>query len=413
MSIRPAFERLSQQISRRYILKQALSLSIASTALDLLVQPKSFAANPSVLTSGYIPILDSAPLIVAYEKGFFKENGIKAEKPVLIRTWPALMEAFTSKQILLTHILLPQVIFLRYAQKLPIRSVAFNHVDVIAMIRAKEVSSTKQLGGKIVAVPTWWSPHNALFQEVLRKEGLTPVVGKAQSELLQNEVGFKVVAPPDMVDALKFGKIAAFAISEPFGAAAEVLADATVIKMSGDIWCNHPCCQSVLLQETIDKDRSWSQAVINAIYKAALWSHQNKRELASLLGKEGGGYFPMPIKILERALLKEDLHTYGPDGTGAIMHTDWDVHRVEFNPYPYESAFDVMLDLMKRTVVDQSAALPAELHKLNGRQMAREIVDYDLAQAAFKSIDGVKSFGLNGQRPFEREEHYEVLLKKA
>src|SRR5579863_2376533 len=71
-----------------------------------------------VLTTGYIPILDSTPIIVAYEKGFFKEFGIAAEKPQLIRTWPALLEAFSSKKILLTHILLPQVIFLRYAQNI-------------------------------------------------------------------------------------------------------------------------------------------------------------------------------------------------------------------------------------------------------------------------------------------------------
>src|SRR5882724_10397596 len=40
------------------------------------------AARPSrTITSGYIPILDSVPLIVAYEKGFYKEVGLQAEKP--------------------------------------------------------------------------------------------------------------------------------------------------------------------------------------------------------------------------------------------------------------------------------------------------------------------------------------------
>ncbi len=404
---------LSDKISRRLVLKQALGLSVASATLNIFQQPNVFASNSPVLTSGYIPILDSTPLIVAYEKGFFKENGIKAEKPVLIRTWPALLEAFTARQILLTHILLPQVMFMRYAQKLSLRSVAFNHVDVVAMVRAKEVAKNSDLAGKTVAIPTWWSPHNSLFQEVLRKEGLKPVVGKSQSDLAADEVALVVIPPPDMVEALKTGKISAFTVSEPFGAAAEVLAGATLMKMSGDIWCNNPCCQSVLLQETIDRDRSWAQAVINAIYKASLWAHNNRQELASMLGKDGGGYFSMPTKIIERALMKEDLHTYGPEGTGAIMHTDWNVHRVDFSPYPYESAFDVMLDLMKRTVVDKSMALPAELHRLTGKQIAHEIVDYELAQAAFKSIDGMKTFKSNSSKPFARKERYEILLKKA
>ena len=179
-----------------------------------------------ILTSGYIPILDCVPLIVAYEKGFFREQGVRAEKPSLIRSWPALLEAFTSKQILLTHILLPQVIFLKYARKIPVRSVAYNHTNVVAMLAANGNPSVFQLGGKVVGCPTWWAPHTGIFQDVIRAAGLRPVVGKAESQLDQDEVAFRVVPPPDMVDGLKSGRIAGCTVSEPFGAGAEVLAEA-------------------------------------------------------------------------------------------------------------------------------------------------------------------------------------------
>ncbi|MBY0358764.1 MAG: ABC transporter substrate-binding protein [Candidatus Obscuribacterales bacterium] len=401
-----------QGVTRREILKQAIGLSVANSALQLISNSPAFAvSNPAVLTSGYIPILDSSPLIVAYEKGFFKAQGIKAEKPTLIRTWPALMEAFGSKQILLTHILLPQVIFLRYAQKLPVRTVAFNHTDVITILKGKNLKKTTDFAGKTVGIPTWWSPHNCMLQDVLRKAGLKPLAGKNAADLAANEVALKVVAPPDMVESLKTGAISGYAISEPFGAAGEILAEGTVVKMSGDIWKHHPCCQSVLLQETINKDRQWAQAVTNAIYQAALWAHQNRQELAHILGKDGGGYFPMPTRIIERALLKEDLQTYGPAGSGAIMHADWHVQRAEFYPFPYASAFDVMLDLMKRTVVDKSVALPNELRKLSGQQVANEVVEYELAKNAYKVVNGPGSFGLDNKHPFERKEQYEVLLK--
>lgn len=399
-------------ITRREVLKKFISLSVASSALEVLQSRSSLAVGgPAVLTSGYIPILDSSPIIVAYEKGFFKAHGIKADKPTLIRAWPALMEAFSSKQILLTHILLPQVIFLRYAQKLPLRTVAFNHTDVITILKGQNIGKTADFAGKTVGIPTWWSPHNCLLQDVLRKEGLKPVAGKNASELAPNEVALKIVAPPDMVESLKNGAIAGYAISEPFGAAGELLANGTIIKMSGDIWKHHPCCQSVLLQETIDKDRQWAQAVTNAIYQAALWAHGNRQELAHILGKDGGGYFPMPTRVIERALLKEDLQTYGPSGTGAIMHTDWHVQRAEFYPFPYASAFEVMLDMMKRTVVDKSVALPSELRKLTGRQVANEVAEYELAKNAYKAVNGPGSFGLDKNNPYERKEQYEVLLK--
>jgi len=365
----------------------------------------------SAISSGYLPIIDSTPIIVAYEKGFFKEFGLEPSKPTLIRTWPAIIEAFTAKQITLAHIILPQVIFLKYKQNINLRSIAFNHTDVIGMIVSKDIKDLKELGGKMMAVPLWWSAHNGLLQDVLRNLGLTPVVGRKKEDLKSNEVGLTLLPPPDMVEGLKSGLIVGYSISEPFASAGEVLADGRLIKMSGDIWANNPCCQSVLLQETIDKDRPYAQAVANAVHKAALWCHDNMEELADILCKEGGGYFPMPRKVVQRALLKHDLVSYGPNGTGAIMHTEWDVKRSDFNPFPYPSAIDVTVDLMRRTVVDPSVSLPDMFNALTGKQVADDIVEYDLAKKAFMEIEGPSKFNMDENRPFDRDEKYEVLLK--
>jgi NitT/TauT family transport system substrate-binding protein len=367
------------------------------------------AASTVTLTSGYIPILDSVPLIVAYAKGMFKEAGINADKPTLIRAWPALLEAFSSKQILLTHILLPEVIVLRYMRKVPVQTVAFNHTDVVAMMLAKGNASIGSLGGKIVGCPTWWSPHTGIFQDVLRSAGLKPVAGKEQKDIAHDEVGFRVIAPPDMVQGLKDGVIAGCAVSEPFGAVAEIQAGATLAKMSGDVWKDHPCCQSAMLADTLKRDRTWSLNVTIAIYKAALWAHNDREELAELLGSDGGGYFPMPKAVILRALTKQDLPTYGPAGTGAIMHTDWNVYRVKFVPYPYPSAFQTTIDLMKRMVVDPSSALTPEVRGLSGTQIAHDILDMELANKGIAAVGGIKSFGLTS---LERNEEYDVLLKK-
>lgn len=397
-----------------YSRRELMQTAVAATGL-IALPSSSWAQSgrqaPPVLTSGYIPILDCVPLIVAYAKGFFNEAGIKAEKPQLIRTWAALTEAFTAKQILMTHMLLPEVIFLRWARNTPVRSLGFNHVDVVAMMLAKQIRTFHDLGGKAVGCPTWWAPHTGIFQDVLRAAGLKPVVGKEEKDLAPNEVVFRVVAPPDMVDGLKSGRIAGCAVSEPFGAGAEVLAGAVLAKMSGDVWRNHPCCQSVLLRQTLDRDRSWSLAVCTAIYKSALWAENNREELADLLAQDGGGYFPMPKPVLRRALLKQDLETYGPNGTGAIMHTDWNVKRVSFIPYPYVSAFQTTIDLMRRMVVDPSSSLPPALVALKGKQIADEIVDYDLANKALKAVGGIKSFGAREENLSGRTETYEVLLK--
>ena len=418
-SIRSGFANFpGPAMTRRSLIEAGALLGLGSLGVLAGCRPKPDPAaggggtttgRSQVLTSGYIPILDCVPLIVAYEKGFFQEFGIRAEKPVLIRAWPALMEAFTSKNILLTHILLPQVIFLRYARQTAVRSVAYNHTNVVAMLGAQGFDSVHKLGGHVVGCPTWWAPHTGIFQDVVRAAGLRPVVGK--TELAPDEVGFRVVPPPDMVDGLKSGRIAGCTVSEPFGAGAEVLASATMLKMSGDVWPDHPCCQSVLLEETIERDRPWAEAVTSAIYRAALWSFENREELAEILGKDGGGYFPMPTAVVSRALLKQDLETYGPDGSGAIMHPGWDVRRVNFVPYPFPSAFDTTIDLMRRMVVDPSAALPNEISTLTGRQIAEQIVDYELARVGIEAAGGMGRFGIVSADPFHRRERYEVLLK--
>lgn len=401
------------KINRRKALGLIGKSAAVITAASLIPGCNPFKKEERILTSGYIPILDSVPLIIAHEKGFFKEFGVKSEKPKLIRSWPALLEAFASKQILLTHILLPQVIFQRYAQGIKVKSVAFNHTDVVSMLLGENYNNISELGGKVVGCPTWWAPHTGIFQDVLRKAGLTPVTGKEEKDLAPNEVAFRVIAPPDMPEALKTGAIAGCTVSEPFGAVAEVKANAKLVKMSGDVWLHHPCCQSVMLEDTIDEDRVWAQNVTNALYKAAKWSYDNKKELAQILGKDGGGYFPMPVKVIERALLKKDMKSYGPEGTGAIMHEDWDVQRVDFNPYPFPSAFDTSIDMMKRMIVDEAVALPDALRNLTGSQIANEIVDYDLAKNAYKLVGGKKAFNMNdGLGEYERNELYEVIIKK-
>lgn len=366
-----------------------------------------------VLTSGYIPILDSVPLVVAYDKGFFEEQGIKVEKPRLIRGWPALLEAFESRQILLTHILLPQVIFMRYAREIDVRSVAFNHTNVVAMLKAKGIDTISDLGGKVVGCPTWWAPHTGIFQDVLRKAGLKPVVGKSEGQIAKDEVVFRVVQPPDMPESLKTGAIAGCTVSEPFGAMSELLAEATMVKMSGDVWKEHPCCQSVLLQETIDNDQEWANNVTIALYRAAKWARENREELAEMLGKDGKGYFPMPIKVVKRALIFEDLSYYGAGGTGAIMHPDWNVKRVGFTPYPFKQAFQTTIDLMRRTVVEESVALPPEISKLTGDEIADTIVDYDMAKVGMNAVGGAEAFGLKDSDLSFKKQEYEVLLKDS
>jgi len=403
----------SGAISRRAILGLGLTAAAGAASYGVyrkFLSSKARLAKSMTVTSGYIPIVDCTPLIIAYHKGFYQEQGLRAEKPVLIRGWAPLLEAFISDQILLTHILLFQLIFMRYEQKHAVRSIAFNHLNGFGMLGGPGIKSMKDLGGKIVGCPTWWAPHTLLFQDCLRKEGLKPIVEKAGQSLAADEVAFRVMSPPDMPTGLKTGAIGGAVVSEGFAAAAEVLANSTLLRMSGDVWRNHPCCQSALMQRTIDKDPSWAQAVTNAIAQACAWSEKNRDETVDILSQDGGGYFPMPKKVMQRGINFTDLATYGVQtGTGAIHHPDWNVKRLGFNPYPYQSAWELAVQLMSRNVVDQSVALTPQLKSLDPKQVAKDIVDFNMITKAVAGVGGLNQFdGVDPSHPFERTEQYDV-----
>jgi len=369
-------------------------------------------ASSRRLRSAYIPIVDSIPIPIAYEKGFFKEMGIKADKPQLMRGWSPLLEAFNARQVELTHILLFQVLFMRYERDIPVRSFAFNHLDGIAMLGSADVSDVSQLGGTTVGCPTWWAPHTMLLQHIVKEAGLTPVVDRPTRTAGANEVAFRVVRPPDMPNALSTGEIAGAVVSEPFGALAEKKAGANLLRMSGDVWHNHPCCQSVMMEDVIESDREWSRAVATAIARACAWCSHNREEMVDILSREGGRYFPVPRDILDHAVNNSELEQYGvEEGNGAIQNPEWDVKRLAFNPWPYRSAFKLSVESMREMTVNESVGLSERMKKLDPETAADETVDYEMIRKAIDTAGGIKQFpNVDGDNPFVRVEKFEGQL---
>ena len=124
---------------------------------------------------GYLPITDAAPLLVAHNNGLFDKAGVKAEKPTLLRSWAQVIEAFISGQVNVVHLLSPMTVWARFGSQVPAKVVAWNHVGGSGLTVTPEINSVKDLGGKTVAIPFWYSIHNVVLQYLLRENGLTPV----------------------------------------------------------------------------------------------------------------------------------------------------------------------------------------------------------------------------------------------
>ena len=304
--------------------------------------PAFAAPEDEVVRIGYIPITDATSLLVAHGMGYFKDEGLDAEAPTLIRGWSPLIAAFAANKFNLVHLLKPIPVWMRYNNNFPVKVMAWAHTNGSGLVVGGHTGVTewKQLAGKQVAVPYWYSMHNIVLQYALRQSGLTPVI-KAQGDPLgPTEVNLQIMPPPDMPTALAAKKIDAYIVAEPFNAMGELKAGATMLRFTGDIWKNHPCCVVCMNENMTKQKKEWTQKVINAVVRASVYSSQNKKEVAHMLSKDGKAYLPMPAAVVERAMTLYDTKTYPT----AIQHSVWGNGRINFNPWPYPTATKLIIE---------------------------------------------------------------------
>jgi NitT/TauT family transport system substrate-binding protein len=368
------------RVNRRELLQMGGLAALGSVVPTSATFAQEKKWDPTVRL-GYIPITDAAALLTAYEMGYFKKEGLDAEKPTLIRGWSPLVEAFAAHKFNLTHMLIPIPIWMRYNNKFPIKIVGWNHTNGSGMVVGKDsgINSPKDFGGKQFAVPFWYSIHNIISQMIMRDAGIKPVIKPQDAKLASDECNFIVLNPPDMPPALAAKSIDGYCVAEPFNALGEVRAGAKMLRMTGDVWKGHPCCVVVMHEsETADPARAkWAQAVMNAIVAAQIHLSENREAMAEILSKDGKGYLPFPKEVVKRAMMLYDIPY--PTNAAAIKHKDWGMDRINFQSWPYRSATERVVAELKRTTITGDSDF---LAKLDPKHVANDLVQYDFVRKA-------------------------------
>lgn len=378
------------EVSRRDMMKLA-ALFTASGALPLLRAAQARADTDAPVRIGYLPITDATPLLVAHGKGFLEAEGLVAEKPVLLRSWAQILEAFLSGQVNVVHLLSPMTVWARFGSKAPAKVVAWNHTSGSGLSVAPQIDSVKDLGGKTVAIPFWYSIHNVVLQMLLRENGLTPVA-KRNAAPAANEVALVVMAPSDMVPALASGQIAGYIVAEPFNATAEALGVGKILRFTGDVWKDHACCVVFMHERDLRERAEWSQKVVNAMVKAQLWTRGNRAETAVLLSKDGENkYTPHPTAVLNKVLAPPESDVAAYVKSGAIRNAAWHERRIDFQPYPFPGYTEELVRQLKTTLTEGDRGF---LDSLDPAAAARELVDDSLVKKAIVAAGGMAAFEL-------------------
>ncbi|MFH2091859.1 MAG: ABC transporter substrate-binding protein [Pseudomonadota bacterium] len=377
-------------------------LKTAATACSGLFLPRTVQAfsKGETIRLGYLPITDATPLLVAHGLGYFSEEGLNVERPVMVRSWNILVESFLAGKFNLTHMLFPIPVWMRFKQKMPVKVLAWDHTNGSAVtVRGdSDIHSFKDFGGKRVAVPFWYSMHNLIMQMGLVTHGLKPVIKPGSAPLAKDEVNLLILPPPDMPTALLGKQIDGFIVADPFNALAQIKFNARIMRFSGDIWKNHPCCVIVANQHFINNNNVLVQKAINAIVRAQEWCMSNPSETAHLLSRDGEGYLPVTQDVLRKV--------FENPTPGEVLHPGWDVTRIGFQPFPFPSATRFIIDQMKQTRVEGDTLF---LKDLDASAATDELVDNRFVMKTLDEIGGINRFcNCNLTKPYTREEVVEI-----
>ncbi len=391
----------TQLNSRRQFLKTAGTLC-SSIFLSNAINADNTFAKEQTIRLGYLPITDATPLLVAHGLGYFADEGVLVDRPVMVRSWQILTESFLAGKFDLTHMLFPIPIWMRFKQNMPVKVLAWDHTNGSAVtVRGdSDIYTFQDLGGKKIAVPSWYSIHNLILQLGLRSQGLKPVIKPLSAKLAKNEVNLFILAPPDMPTALLGTKIDGYIVADPFNALAQIKLKARIMRFTGDIWKEHPCCVVVANENFISRNNIIIQKAINAIVKAQIWCIKNPKETAHLLSRDGEAYLPMSKEILYKVFEnpKKD----------QLVHPEWNIPRIGFQPFPFPSATQFIIDKMKQTLVEGNTDF---LKNLDTIKAAKELVNDKFVIKALDELGGIQQFtdsDYDITKPYTREEIVEI-----
>ncbi|MDX2212457.1 MAG: CmpA/NrtA family ABC transporter substrate-binding protein [Oculatellaceae cyanobacterium bins.114] len=280
--------------------------------------PIASADAPEVTTAtlGFIALTDSAPLIIAKEKGFFEKYGMPDVQVVKQASWGT-----TRDNIVLgsagggidgAHILSPMPYLITEGlvtdgKKVPMYilarlntngqaiSVANAYKDLgiqmdSSLLRAK-VDEAKSGGNQMKFAVTFpGGTHDLWMRYWLAAGGINP----------NSDVSTIVVPPPQMVANMKTGTMDAFCVGEPWNAQLVNQNIGYSALTTGQIWKDHPEKAFAMRADWVDQHPKAALALIKAVQEAQIWCEQNKDEMVEIVSKRA--WFGVPATDIQDRL---------------------------------------------------------------------------------------------------------------
>jgi nitrate/nitrite transport system substrate-binding protein len=304
------------------------------TATELFAQGNG-PLEKKDLKVGFIPITCATPIIVAHPMGFYARHGLNVE---VVKTagWAVVRDKTLNKEYDAAHMLAPMPLAISLglgSQPVPFTVPAIENINgqgITLAMKHKERRDPKSWRGFKFAIPFDYSMHNYLLRYYLAEHGLDP----------DSDVQLRVVPPPEMVANLRADNIDGFLAPDSLCQRAIYDGVGFLHLLSKEIWDGHPCCSFSASREFVMQLPNSYGALIRAIIDATAFASkaENRKQIAAAIAP--ANYLNQPEIVIEQSLTG----TYA-DGLGNVKQ---DPHRVDFDPFPWQSFAVWMLTQMKR-----------------------------------------------------------------
>jgi nitrate/nitrite transport system substrate-binding protein len=269
---------------------------------------KSAATGPDApevngVTLGFIALTDSAPLIIAKEKGFFAKHGMPEVKVMKQTSW-----AVTRDNLELggakggidgAHILSPMPLLMtagkitKSKQPLPMYTLARLNTQGQAISASKDLldekltidnkagldKASKSLGRKIKAAVTFpGGTHDLWMRYWLSANGLDP----------NKDADLVVIPPPQMVANMQTGTMDLFCVGEPWNQRLVNKKLGYTVAQTGELWDKHPEKSFSMRADWVDKNPKAAKALLMAVQEAQIWCQDpaNLDEMCAIVAKD-------------------------------------------------------------------------------------------------------------------------------
>lgn len=304
------------------------------------------------LTAGFLPLLDSAILVAAREKGFAEEEGIAL---TLVRetSWANIRDRIAVGHFEVAHMLAPMPI----AANLGLTPMRLGLLAPMSLgLGGNAVTVSQELwaamAGEGATGPDDPAAAGAALRAVIERRhrkgddtlrfGVVHPHSGHNFELRywlaacgidpERDVEIVIVPPPLTSDAMAAGRIDGFCVGEPWNSVAVAAGLAHIVTVKAAIWRSSPEKVLGVREDWAGEHGSLLERLLRALHRASLWCGAvgNHDELADLLSAPA--YLNQPAALL-RAALDGELET----GGGTRRFQDFFVPAQKAAIFPWQS----------------------------------------------------------------------------